>query len=85
LKAIERAHALYRPLPLTSLFIEGCLSSGLCATQGGAQYNFSGIQGVGISTAGDSLCTVEKLVFQERKLSLKRLRDLLTTREADPY
>ena len=85
LKAIERAHALYRPLPLTSLFIEGCLSSGLCATQGGAQYNFSGIQGVGISAAGDSLCAIEKLVFQERKLSLKRLRDLLAASEADPY
>ncbi|HQC20176.1 MAG TPA: pyruvate formate lyase family protein, partial [Smithella sp.] len=85
LKAIEHAHALYRPLPLTSLFIEGCLSSGLCATQGGARYNFSGIQGVGISTAGDSLCAIEKLVFEERKLSLKRLRDLLAARETDPY
>ncbi|HPK54256.1 MAG TPA: pyruvate formate lyase family protein, partial [Smithellaceae bacterium] len=85
LKAIELAHALYRPIPLTSLFIEGCLSSGTCATQGGARYNFSGIQGVGISTAGDSLCAVESLVFKERKLSLKRLRNLLAAHEADPY
>ena len=85
LKIIERAHAEYHPTPLTSLFIEGCLDSGSCATSGGASYNFSGIQGVGISTAGDSLCAIERLVFQDRKISLVRLREILTARKPDPY
>jgi len=85
LKNIERAHAEYHPTPLTSLFIEGCLDSGTCSTQGGARYNFSGIQGVGMSTAGDSLCAIEHLVFQAKKISLGRLREILVAREADPY
>lgn len=85
LQCIELAHARYRPIPLTSTFIDGCLVSGACATQGAAHYNFSGIQGVGIATAGDSLCAIEKLVFQERKISLLRLCDVLAARDADPY
>lgn len=85
LQCIERAHARYRPVPLTSVFIDGCLTSGACATQGAALYNFSGIQGVGVSTAGDSLCAIEKIVFQEEKISLVRLRDVLAARDADPY
>jgi formate C-acetyltransferase len=85
LKCIERSHAHYRPIPLTSIFIDGCLASGACATQGAARYNFSGIQGVGIATAGDSLCAIEKIVFQEEKISLVRLRDVLAARDADPY
>jgi formate C-acetyltransferase len=85
LQCIELAHARYRPIPLTSTFIDGCLASGACATKGAAHYNFSGIQGVGIATAGDSLCAIERLVFQERKISLSRMRDVLASRDADPY
>jgi len=85
LKNIEHAHAEYHPTPLTSLFIEGCLDSGTCSTQGGARYNFSGIQGVGISTAGDSLCAIDRLVFQGKKISLIRLRNILAARKVDAY
>jgi pyruvate formate-lyase/glycerol dehydratase family glycyl radical enzyme len=85
LKAIERAHASFRPVPLTSVFIDGCLNSGACATQGAAHYNFSGIQGVGVATAGDSLCAIERIVFQDKKISLDRLRDVLAAGDADPY
>ncbi|MDI6743426.1 MAG: pyruvate formate lyase family protein, partial [Smithella sp.] len=85
LNAVGRAHALYHPTPLTSLFIDGCLASGICSTSGGAKYNSPGVQGVGMSTAGDSLCAIERLVFQEKKISLIRLRDVLSARDADPY
>lgn len=67
LNAVGRAHAVYHPTPLTSLFIDGCLASGICSTNGGAKYNSPGVQGVGMSTAGDSLCAIERLVFQEKK------------------
>lgn len=85
LNAVGRAHALYHPTPLTSLFIDGCLTSGICSTSGGAKYNSPGVQGVGMSTAGDSLCAIERLVFQEKKITLARLRDVLSARDADPY
>jgi len=85
LKTIERAHASYHPLPLTSTFIDGCIAAGTCATRGGARYTFSGLQGVGLTTAGDSLCAIERLVFEERKISLSRLREILVERIPDPY
>jgi formate C-acetyltransferase len=83
LQAIERAHAAFHPTPLTSMFIDGCLEKGKCSTAGGAVYNFSGIQGVGISTVGDSLYAVEKVVFADRTMSLPELVDHLKSGLAD--
>ena len=85
LNAIDLAHAKYHPTPFTSLFIDGCLAKGTCSTQGGAKYNFPGVQGVGMSTAGDSLYAIERLVFQEKKISLAHLRKILAAHRADPY
>ncbi|MFP4446757.1 MAG: pyruvate formate lyase family protein, partial [Desulfosudaceae bacterium] len=73
LQAVEQAHARFHPTPMTSMLLDGCLSNGCCATRGGAAYNFSGIQGVGISTVGDSLYALEKAVFTDRKLALPDL------------
>lgn len=54
LQAVERANRRYHPTPLTSMLLDGCLSSGRCATAGGAVYNFSGIQCVGPVDTGDA-------------------------------
>jgi pyruvate-formate lyase len=85
LRSIEKAHATHHPTPLTSLFIEGCLDAGTCSTGGGARYNSSGLQAVGVSTAGDSLCAIERSVFQDKKISLAQLRRVLAARSPDPY
>ena len=77
LQAIEKAHAAFHPTPLTSMLIDGCLEKGKCSTSGGAVYNFSGIQGVGVSTVGDSLYAVEKMVFADRAMGLAELVDHL--------
>lgn len=73
LKAIERANTQYHPTPMASMLIEGCLNKGTCSTAGGASYNFSGIQGVGISTIGDSLYALEKAVFIDKIISIEDL------------
>ena len=73
LQAIEKANSVLHPTPLTSLLIDGCLKNGRCSTSGGATYNFSGIQGVGISTVGDSLYAIEKAVFAEQFFNLDEL------------
>ncbi|MFZ5563224.1 MAG: pyruvate formate lyase family protein [Thermodesulfobacteriota bacterium] len=83
LQAIEKAHAAFHPTPLTSMLIDGCLDKGKCSTAGGAVYNFSGIQGVGVSTVGDSLYAVEKTVFADRTMSLVELVDHLKNDLAD--
>ena len=73
LQAIEKAHAAFHPTPLTSMLIDGCLQKGADSTAGGAEYNFSGIQGVGISTVGDSLYALEKVVFTDKSMTLAEL------------
>ncbi len=73
LQAVEQANAVHHPLPLSSALLEGCLEAGRCATEGGAVYNRSGIQGVGISDVGDALCAIERHVFTDARLSLEEL------------
>ena len=77
LKAIETANARYHPTPFTSMLLDGCLEKGVCATSGGARYNFSGIQCVGPVDTGDALYAIEQAVFKEKKLTLPQLVALL--------
>jgi len=66
LKAIERANARLHPTPLSSMLLRGCLESGTDASAGGATYNASGVQGVGVADVADSLAAVEDVVFRRR-------------------
>jgi formate C-acetyltransferase len=40
--------------------------------KGGAIYNFTGTQGVGVANAGDSLTAVKKLVFEDKALTMEQ-------------
>lgn len=73
LQAIERANAVYHPTPLTSMLLDGCIQHAKCSTQGGAAYNFSGIQCVGGPDTGDSLYAIQRLVFEEKRITLPEL------------
>ncbi len=70
---IERVHAAHRPTPFLSALVEGCIASGRDVTAGGAVYNPTGFQGVGLADVVDSLCAIERLVFVERRLSMEEL------------
>ena len=63
--AIEQAHATGRPTPLLSLLVDGCVASGRDVTAGGAVYDSTGIQGVGVADVADSLAAIEQVVFEE--------------------
>jgi pyruvate formate-lyase/glycerol dehydratase family glycyl radical enzyme len=73
LAPIETGNRKYHPTPLTSAFTEGCIENGKDVTAGGAVYNFSGVQGVGVTDVGDSLYAMEQLVFVKKKYSLTEL------------
>ncbi|HSN90844.1 MAG TPA: pyruvate formate lyase family protein [Anaeromyxobacteraceae bacterium] len=73
LSAIERAHATWHPTPFSSLTIGGCLERATDATAGGARFNASGIQGVGVADVADSLAAVERVVFGQRECTLPDL------------
>jgi len=73
LQHIERANARFHPTPLSSALIDGCLQSGRDASAGGARYNGSGIQGVGVADVADSLAAIERVVFREQRCDLPTL------------
>ena len=77
LQAVERANARHHPTPLTSVLLRGCLESGVDASAGGARYNSSGVQGVGVADLADSLAAIGEVVFRQRECDLDTLRAAL--------
>jgi pyruvate formate-lyase/glycerol dehydratase family glycyl radical enzyme len=70
---IERLYAAYLPAPFLSLLIDDCLVRGLDYHDGGARYNTSYIQGVGLGTITDSLAAVKHHVYEARTVSWPEL------------
>jgi formate C-acetyltransferase len=73
LQAIERANARLHPTPLTSMLLRGCLESGTDSTAGGARYNASGVQGIGVADVADSLAAIDEVVFRRGLASMEEL------------
>ncbi|KGN02187.1 pyruvate formate-lyase [Clostridium novyi A str. 4570] len=74
---IDIAHAERAPLPFLSSMVEDCISVGKSLQEGGAHYNFSGPQGVGVANVGDSLMAIKKLVFEDEKITKEQLKEAL--------
>lgn len=77
-------HRDWSPVPLLSSFISGCLKKGKDITEGGARYNFSGVQGIGIANLSDSLHALKGLVFEQQRLSFDELLAVLNANFATP-
>lgn len=77
--AVDMAHGQRTPLPFLSSMVADCIVTGKSLQEGGAHYNFTGPQGVGVANVGDSLAAIKKLVFEEQALTLAELKELLTT------
>ena len=75
--AIDVAHAERCPLPFLSCMIDDCLKEGKSVQEGGAVYNFTGPQGFGIANMADGLFAVRKLVYEDKKVSMKELKEAL--------
>jgi formate C-acetyltransferase len=73
LEGLAQAHAEQRPVPLASSLTDDCLARGLDLTAGGARYNFTGVQGVGVATVGDSLAAIDWLVFDRKRVTMDQL------------
>jgi formate C-acetyltransferase len=54
-----------------SLLIDDCIANGMDYNNGGARYNTSYIQGVGIGTTTDSLTALKYNVFDNKKFSME--------------
>ncbi len=77
--AIDMAHAERCPLPFLSSMVDDCMKQGKTVQEGGAVYNFTGPQGFGVANMADSLYVVKKLVYEEKKVTMKELKTALMT------
>ena len=68
---IERLYMQYMPVPLLSVITDDCIAKGKDYNAGGARYNTSYIQCVGIATITDSLAVLKQQVFEQRRFTME--------------
>ena len=74
----QRVHKDVAPKPLMSLMFEGCMEKGRGVEAGGAMYNFGpGVVWSGLATHVDSMAAIKKLVFEEKKYTLREMKEVL--------
>lgn len=74
-EAVEKE---FYPCSWQSAFMEDCVERGLPKERGGARYNFGGPGTcVGFADAGDSLAAIEKVIFIDKKYTMRELCDAL--------
>jgi len=75
---IERLWATHIPSPFLSLLIDDCIKKGKDYHDGGARYNTSYIQGVGVGTMTDALTALKYQVFEQGAIPMGDLLDALS-------
>ncbi len=81
--AIEMGHEALRPIPFMSSITDNSMECGLDLTNGGSKYYFAGIEGIGLADVADSLAAIKKLVFEDKKVSMREVVDAIATNFAD--
>ncbi|NPV60484.1 MAG: formate acetyltransferase [Actinobacteria bacterium] len=76
-RVVEAGNREFHPTPFSSMLVEGCLESGKDLTEGGARYNSSGVQGVGVADVADSLAALEHVVFRSGRRSMREVVEAL--------
>ncbi|NWK56159.1 glycyl radical protein [Verrucomicrobiaceae bacterium N1E253] len=83
---IESIISRYMPVPFLSLLIDDCIETGRDYHHGGARYNSTYIQGVGLGTVTDGLSSIWHNIYQSQHCSweemLEALRDDFSGHEA---
>jgi len=74
---IEKTFSEYVPVPFLSLLIEDCIENGKDYNDGGARYNTSYIQGVGLGSVTDALSAINHQVFSLGNVSFSELLNAL--------
>ncbi len=77
---IEQMYAAQMPAPFLSVITDDCIRRGLDYNAGGARYNHTFIQFVGIGSLTDSLAALQQLVYDD---SAMKLTDLVQVLDAD--
>ncbi|MBR3879589.1 MAG: glycyl radical protein [Clostridia bacterium] len=75
--AVDYAHSVRCPLPFQSSLCNDCIERGVSLQEGGAHYNFTGPQGFGIANMTDALLAMKTLVFDEKKVTMREMKEAL--------
>ncbi len=73
----ELAYGQFFPCVSATATIDGCMESGLDVLEGGAKYNSTGFTALGVGNVADSMMTIKKLVFDEKRITAHTLYDAL--------
>jgi pyruvate formate-lyase/glycerol dehydratase family glycyl radical enzyme len=74
---VERLYAAYMPAPFLSLLIDDCIAKGTDYHDGGARYDTTYIQGVGLGTITDCMSAIKHHVYDRATLPMTELLDAL--------
>jgi pyruvate formate-lyase/glycerol dehydratase family glycyl radical enzyme len=74
---VDSAHHAVLPTPFLSSLVDNCLRKGVDVSGGGARYNFTGPQAVGIANIADSLYALKRLIFDTKEVAYPHLIEIL--------
>jgi formate C-acetyltransferase len=81
--SIERIFMEHMPVPFLSLLIDDCIVNATDYNSGGARYNTSYIQGVGLGSITDSLTALKYHVFDKKSISMSGMLKALSQNFTD--
>ncbi|MFX0008393.1 MAG: pyruvate formate lyase family protein, partial [Candidatus Hermodarchaeota archaeon] len=85
MRFLEQATAELTPQPFLSATIDDCIAKGIDITKGGAIYDFTTTQLIGLATVADSLAVIKKIVFEEKLLSYEEITQMLSKNYRGTY
>jgi formate C-acetyltransferase len=74
---IEKTFAKWLPVPFLSLLVEDCILNGKDYNNGGARYNTTYIQGVGLGTIADILTSVRYNIYDKKNYTWVELNSAI--------
>jgi formate C-acetyltransferase len=69
----DTLRAKYQPTPYLSALMDGCAESGKDINEGGTDWNFNTLEGMGIATLADSVAAVKKMVYDDGRITMDSL------------
>ncbi len=70
---IEKTFALHLPVPFLSLLLEDCIANGKDYNAGGARYNTTYIQGVGLGSITDILTSIRYNIYDMQRFTWQEM------------
>jgi pyruvate formate-lyase/glycerol dehydratase family glycyl radical enzyme len=74
---VERLYATHMPAPFLSMLIDDCIARGKDYHDGGARYDTSYIQGVGLGSVTDAMVAIKYNVYDKKTLTMEAVLEAL--------